>query len=464
MMKTKLYIVVMILMGAVVLSCTDEEGEGVPQVTNISVVEKDSTIEEGFFGSFIAIEGKGFKGLNSVLFNGVEAKINSNFVTSSNIIVQIPDEYPDEITNTVTLVMRSGSSHDFPFSVAVPKPFLDDDNAVIYELRTETITITGGNFVKVKSVSIAGIEVSKFIVSNLRTIKFELPDEVPIEVVKIVVQAVAGSIETEFSILEASKPKILDIPAEWVDEGGTNRIIGTNLINISKIKINGTIEVTDFEVNDDFNVLDFEMPAGVDAGEMTIVLENDKGVFSDAFTSPHKTVHQLWWNYDNVNKCWANGVKGTADGVASISGEYAKFEGDINPSWWDASVMYAGCFAFKNDVIASPNDYVLKFEMNVVNPWSAGSIAVRIDTEDAETNKDEQRFEYQYKPYEGLEESEEFTTNGWVTVSLPLSNWNIDVGEPWLGNPVFRFYVPGNAAIGAKNVAIYVDNVRIDKK
>jgi len=105
-------------------SCKKETSDAMPVVTSFRVTEKDSAITAGSFGLTIAIMGQDLQDVQEVWFNDLQAALNPNFVTSSNIICEIPNTLPGEITNKVRLVTKSGLETSADFKVILPPPVI----------------------------------------------------------------------------------------------------------------------------------------------------------------------------------------------------------------------------------------------------------------------------------------------------------------------------------------------------
>ncbi|WP_020529898.1 glycan-binding surface protein [Flexithrix dorotheae] len=454
MYKIKNIILAVSLLSVVLFSACSEDEMQIPVVENVRVVEKDSSITGAEFGTYLALQGRGFDDVVDVVFNTVIADLNINYVTSNNIIVQVPTEYPEEVNDIVTLITLNGTRYDFPFQIEVPEPAIAN---ISYQLATNLILIEGESFAHIKKLTLGGVEITNYEVSTgLDKITFQLPDGVPVGVIKVVIETPAGTAETDFDLEAASSPSIINIPVEWVEAGFNMRINGINLARISKVTINGTIDVTSgFETNDINSWLEFPMPADVPSGDMTIQVTNELGSASNKVTSTYKTSEYLWWNYDDVAYCWGAPASAVGeDQVRPVSAKFGMFQGDIAPSWWDQNNMFNGCFDVPAEIVSSPNDYVLKFEVNVLNPWSVGVFRISFGGEGGE-----EQFGYDWKPYA---DGESFTSEGWTTVAIPLSEWNIDGSSAILNNPRFKFFIAGDATNPSENTAIYIDNIRID--
>ena len=127
MKKMKVYTIrfMMLIASAAsfLISCTEDE-DGQPLITNVRVTEKDSTITGGEFNLTLAIQGSELGSVQKVFFNDVEAYLNPVYVTSSNIIVTIPDSPPTTINNKITVVTSSGKTASYDFTVVLPEPIV----------------------------------------------------------------------------------------------------------------------------------------------------------------------------------------------------------------------------------------------------------------------------------------------------------------------------------------------------
>src|SRR5690606_28811777 len=97
-------------------SCEEEEG-GMPVITNVRLIAKDSSITAGKFGLPIAIQGRNLGSVTTVYFNDVKAKLNPVYVTDTNILLFITDEGPTELNNKITLITASGQTATSDFLI-----------------------------------------------------------------------------------------------------------------------------------------------------------------------------------------------------------------------------------------------------------------------------------------------------------------------------------------------------------
>jgi len=99
-----------------------------PEITHIRLtdVEKsDSLVTQAFMGAVIAIVGNNLQEVDEIWFNDKEAYINTSYVSPNAIIVTVPNEIPEVVTNELRLITRDKKELVYPFVVRVPAPFLE---------------------------------------------------------------------------------------------------------------------------------------------------------------------------------------------------------------------------------------------------------------------------------------------------------------------------------------------------
>lgn len=81
-------------------------------------------ITEAYLGEKIAICGSDLGDVQQVWFNDQKAMVNPAYVTSDVIIVEIPNAISENVTNTVRLVTSKGNSATVDFYTMVPDPIV----------------------------------------------------------------------------------------------------------------------------------------------------------------------------------------------------------------------------------------------------------------------------------------------------------------------------------------------------
>ncbi|MDP2335066.1 MAG: glycan-binding surface protein [Bacteroidota bacterium] len=140
-----------IVSGAIFQACTKDTvvGGGTPTVIYIRITDplkSDSLITHAFMGKNVAIMGENLQNVTEVWFNDQSAKLNTSFITSTNIIVTIPNVIPETVTNEIKLVMRDKTEFTYPFGVDVPAPLISS-MLCEYVKEGETAVLQGNFFI-----------------------------------------------------------------------------------------------------------------------------------------------------------------------------------------------------------------------------------------------------------------------------------------------------------------------------
>ena len=128
--STILLLLVALLTSILFHACQkDEKGGGaIPVISYIRITDplkSDSLVSHAFMGSTIAIMGQNLQDVNEIWFNNQKAFVNFSFVTSSTIIVTIPNVIPSVVTNKLLLINSNKTDTlKYSFGVDVPPPFL----------------------------------------------------------------------------------------------------------------------------------------------------------------------------------------------------------------------------------------------------------------------------------------------------------------------------------------------------
>jgi hypothetical protein len=191
------------------VSCEDDE-EGVPIVTNVRVIAKDSSIVGGEFGLPIAIQGNNLGSVQEVWFNDVKAELNPVYVTNTNILVFVTADGPTEVTNTITLVTASGNRITAEFQTILPSP-------VIWQLYNEFAKpgtenfVVGQYFFDIEKVLVGEQEV-EILAKSDNVIRFVMPASVGED--RVTVVGAGGTAVSAFRLNETEGNMInFDIPA-----------------------------------------------------------------------------------------------------------------------------------------------------------------------------------------------------------------------------------------------------------
>ena len=110
-----------------------------------NINQADSLIVSASLGSRLAFVGDNLGDVQQVWFNDQKAKLNPTMVTSHTIIVDIPSNIPGEVSNIARFITSKGTEVEYPFSVTVPAPRVDNMTCE-YAHAGEIVTINGAYF------------------------------------------------------------------------------------------------------------------------------------------------------------------------------------------------------------------------------------------------------------------------------------------------------------------------------
>lgn len=155
----------MILSQAMLVSCSDSDGNGgaQPEITGVKILSSDTlrySYDEYYTkagpGSLLAVMGKNLGGALKVYVNGQELTFNSTMNTDHSLIVSVPTEdkgfklsafhdVPDEIR-----VVTHGGEATFGFKITAPGPQLQRVQALYPRKQGDEINLFGKNLVDIE--------------------------------------------------------------------------------------------------------------------------------------------------------------------------------------------------------------------------------------------------------------------------------------------------------------------------
>lgn len=133
-MKTRyinwFFVAALAVMGCLMTACEDqpdkyEIADGVPTLKYVRSPlpeEADSLLVGAYLGNTVCLVGDNLRSIYELYFNDQKATLNTSYMTDHTILVDIPKNIPEEVTNKIYMVTKSGEKVDFDFSVMVPAP------------------------------------------------------------------------------------------------------------------------------------------------------------------------------------------------------------------------------------------------------------------------------------------------------------------------------------------------------
>ena len=313
------------------------------------------------------------------------------------------------------------------------------------------VIIQGNNFCGVKKVLFNDVEANladAYITATEITLR--IPRAVPKEVTnKISVVTDGGTAQQAYTV-SIPPLQVNGMSNEYTPAGQKMAIVGQNfdLYGVTpekgKVLWNGTALTITRATSDSVY---FVVPADATPGAMVKVV--DANSLERAVPGRYKDDRNILFSYDQGGSVWGGDTFITdAATPGQINGKYLRVNQTIGA--WAWTEFSSNNIAIPADVVANPNNYVLRFEVNTLKPFSTNVIKFLIDGDAGSTNT------YQWKPLVP------FNTRGkWSTMTIPLS---AIINTPLLPSKAqheFKFLFHGDGALDAD---MSFDNFRVVPK
>lgn len=391
------------VMGVTFHSCEEypdayESTGGVPEVVYVRMPTPDaadSLLTAAYMENTIVLVGYNLTSIREIYFNDQKAILNTSFITSNTLFVNVPKELPGLVTNKIYMVTTGRDTVSYDFEVLVPPPAVNRMSNE-YAFDNQMAVLYGDYFIN--------------------------DPEVPLT-----------------------------------------------------IRMSGNVPVTEIESIEKTQVV-FRVPEGSEKGYITVTsihgtsrskfqFRDDRGMILD------------WDNLDAAGG-WRAGVIRNNDPVEPIAGNYVHFSGDIpgDLSDWNEDGFSFNLWGSANgrpegDLFdIDPAKALLKFEVNVSQAWSANALQMIFTPWEMQGTND---FIAKDPVPRGLWypwlETGSYQTDGWVTVSFPLSDFKYDQTGKELENGLSKgdfggltfFVYHGGIAGKACSPQISIDNIRV---
>lgn len=396
-MKTRyinwFFVAALAMMGCLMTACEDqpdkyEIADGVPTLKYVRSPlpeEADSLLVGAYLGNTVCLVGDNLRSIYELYFNDQKATLNTSYMTDHTILVDIPKNIPEEVTNKIYMITKSGEKVDFDFSVMVPAPVVSSMSCEYAPAGSEAV-LYGDYFVDDPNVPLT----------------ISMPGDITVE----------GE-----QITSITKTAVKFIVPEGAVQG-----------NIRVKSIYGTGQSV-FQYKDTRNILfdwDGKYEGALAAG--------------NSWNGDNEKKGQILASVPSVDG------KYMVMGPATLSGGQWQTPGEYLMMYWPDPNATEGCVPLYNlpQFKKMLEDYkieelALKFEVYVPtsNPWMAEGMQIRFTSLD-EVSMSNQTQDYIWNDDESHEEGkaprgvwvpwEETgsydTNNQWVTVTLKMSEFN----------------------------------------
>jgi len=420
-------------------ACKKEKTGAEPTITSIrnyAAAPNDTLVTGITPGQWVVIHGQNLKNALHIRFDGVEASFSYGDFANDMAVVQIPavipfNSVPKDLLNTVTYVTTTGTTV-FQFNYNYPAP-------VITGVSTETffpgdsLYINGSGFFLVQSVSFAGANITNYNVDSLGTrIGFVCPPvaQVPGGVITVVAK---GGTATTTKTYAVGKPSILYISNENPNAGDSIHIVGAAFKDIQSIVFAGAT-ISSYTVSPDYTSISFVCPTLTAPGVVTVttlygtastvykVNDPSTGIIANFEWGTY--FGYAWWGGASLES--GNPSSGWPPYDPLLAGDpsmYLLLNGSTPMNSGDGSNSSTAIRLQQNDGSAPqcipaasitdlPENWALKFEINVPKPWNGASLCITTDVNG---------YMYRLEPWSDPSGPTAFQTKGWVTATIPLS-------------------------------------------
>lgn len=396
-MKTRyinwFFVAALAMMGCFMTACEDqpdkyEIADGVPTLKYVRSPlpeEADSLLVGAYLGNTVCLVGDNLRSIYELYFNDQKATLNTSYMTDHTVLVDIPKNIPEEVTNKIYMITKSGEKVDFDFSVMVPAPVVSSMSCEYAPAGSEAV-LYGDYFVDDPNVPLT----------------ISMPGDITVE----------GE-----QITSITKTAVKFIVPEGAVQG-----------NIRVKSIYGTGQSV-FQYKDTRNILfdwDGKYEGALAAG--------------NSWNGDNEKKGQILASVPSVDE------KYMVMGPATLSGGQWQTPGEYLMMYWPDPNATEGCVPLYNlpQFKKMLEDYkieelALKFEVYVPtsNPWMAEGMQIRFTSLD-EVSMSNQTQDYIWNDDESHEEGKAprgvwvpwketgsyDTNNQWVTVTLKMSEFN----------------------------------------
>ena len=140
-------------------ACNDDEGGGIPVIHHIRLTDPekaDSTFTDVNPGTMIVAIGENLNGVKKVFINQQEVSFNSNYSTSTNLILTIPADLPlvganPDLKDELRIETTHGTAI-YSMHVLSPAPYITRI-ATTFPVEVGTpLRVIGGNFYEIQRI------------------------------------------------------------------------------------------------------------------------------------------------------------------------------------------------------------------------------------------------------------------------------------------------------------------------
>lgn len=379
------------------IACDDDDAGGQPVIHCVRLTDPtktDSTFTDVHPGSMIVVIGENLTDVKKVFINDQQISFNTNYGTSTNLILTIPAELKltgahPELTGELRIETSHGTAV-YALHVLSPAPYITRV-ATTFPVETGTpLRVFGGNFYEIERIYFTtaeedienapvAVEVKEYTVNNdFDLITFNAPAGL-IEKGTLVIDCYTADAFTPFR-RSALPPVINRISSMMPITGTTVTILGQNFMDIASITMgNRQADLSTMEVSEENDCITFTMPRAPQ-GTCTLAVTTMGGTAEVSGFYPSENVVL---NYDNIGYfAWGGQAASiTADGSAApyfSDGACYRLSGEIPAwNWWWGQLQNTAVWDIDAAFLPADTptaDLFLQFECYVAMDYDEGPV------------------------------------------------------------------------------------------
>ena len=409
-------------------------------------------------GKSISIKGINLDLVTNVVFATDKAGTIAS-QSATEITVDVPLDAVNGVVNLRTKANKTVSSSELTFV----KPTITGINPASTQ-SNKPIVISGTNLDLVVQVKLGGGKSVTVANTNETELTITVPSGTTTDKITLVTTNGSEVVSAnDLTIIASNVPEVTGYPTK-AKPGELITLTGTKMNLVTDLIFPGNVVATGFGVKT-IDKIEVVVPLNVQKGYgkikfMTIDNEvSETELINFVGVDDVQDPDLVFFDFNGTgNKdAWWGNVKIVNDNNNVDGSSYGLVEGNYNG--WTDLFWRNGSNNFPGATIGSNvNDYVVKFDINLINPIDGGNLKFRL-------NGDEGDYWWTWGP--AGPGASVATTAGWETITVPISAFKDNNG--WGANsPTSMAAITkefGMAfADGAANVKFYIDNVRFERK
>ena len=408
-------------------------------------------------GQNITVTGTDLDLVTKVTFGGNKGGAILGGGTTTQIVVKVPVSATEDVVIFGTAADKTVTWSNVLELVKPTVTAISPTDAKAGDI----ITITGNDLDLVTNVKFAGDVEAAVSNATLNQLTVTVPVGAKTGPLTLVLKNTSEvTIVQELNILVATNAVITSMPA-MAGPGDMISIVGQNLNELNEVIFPGNVSATMFGQKT-ATLIEVFVPLTVQLGPGNIKFITFSGeeFFSPPiiFTGvdPVDDPALVFFNFDGLDSWWGDAGGIENDPALTLDGSNY-FRVNQACSGWTGLFWRNGSNNFPGALVGTNiSGYALKFDLNVIEPITGGILHWRLKGTEGD-------FWRRWAPWEA---TGSYSTNGWVTITIPLTEFTDNYG--WgtltltdLNSVTEDFGLAFND--GDSNVNICIDNVRFEQ-